>query len=375
MTSPEGFTPEEARGFKAPGDNATDAAQEGQTPSMEDIRKNVADLQARAAETKRLREATAVKGASELEELREKSRQTDGLLNESRTTLTEYDRISTELGQLDPNDEQARSLLRALVGNLETQQQAIDNRVQYLAKNPDVMGKVQDEASKENEAHNREQVLEGIVEQFTPQLDQLAEDVQREIQYGTETLPQQHQEWEAERARLFGEIRDLIAAYNIHPDVPHELPSSFGEDSQLIEQAKAARKQVGWRGGERKQALDALIAREADFRALQKLYADLEQNRLERIRFDSESAPTMYKRFDALRKQAMGAAEAAGADHDRALKVVWKLNEVFKDRLNARINLRDEQGRSLDVTQLGTTYLDKRPEHKKLSKYVHGIYR
>jgi hypothetical protein len=149
--------------------------QESKLPTAENLQEQMAALKVKVEAAKLQKEADVEKKFTERESLIGEAKSNVELLAQANETL-DYFTTMQELGNLDQTDTQKLEELKTLVASLEQKRDEINQKIEVISKTPEVLGKIQDAAQRENVQQELKQLEENFHSEFYPKVDKLIEE-------------------------------------------------------------------------------------------------------------------------------------------------------------------------------------------------------
>jgi hypothetical protein len=177
--------------------------------SVEDIKGYTEDLAAKVEAAKQQRAENIERKLSEHEALISEARENDEFLKEAREAL-EYFSTMEELGELkDKESIQQLKEIQATVASLEDNRVRIEGRIDNIASQPEISGRLEGAAEEEGKEREAQKILEEAREQLEPQIDSLAETI-KSLAERERVLLDQTKEHEGVASRAWEEIKGSI---------------------------------------------------------------------------------------------------------------------------------------------------------------------
>jgi hypothetical protein len=288
-------------------DEAEKLVNEEQVSSIEDIKKYAEDLKKKVEEAKIQKEKDTEKKLLDRETLIKEAENNDKLLKEAQGVL-DYFTLVDELGGInDPEDIKRFEEIKNTVDKLEKRQKDIDTQIAAMENNPEILGKIQEEAKKEDIERLTEEEIEKAREQFYSQIDQLARDIEIvEEKKVFVTMEEDYYLWakaDPARYKLEKLFSDASYALNEWPSYADSLYTIFSQAhtaKEMQQQLLAARKKLGplpFNNMKEKGVIDSLLSRKQEFEEFdraQKKLSSLKQQ-LEELEAEETNIKERYK--------------------------------------------------------------------------------
>jgi hypothetical protein len=272
------------------GDDAKSAGMESReknevAPSVEDLKKKRADLEARVALAKQAKEADITKKLGEREQLVAEDTRLVPLIEETQGTL-DYFEAQEEQGLLtDPADKAELDNLKKLSASLEEQRTEGARKYEAIMSEPDIYGKVWEEAHKED----KDRMAQGEAEKRKAEFEATCAEVMKELDAKSdafilrlktfqkdfaECIDDTNNKTGSERNAAFSELGEIIkkAQENLkagQSETFNELGSfRWGDPIAYLTALEEYRAKLGLFQGREKAAIDYVIkANRAKFEA------------------------------------------------------------------------------------------------------------
>ncbi|MEK7651760.1 MAG: hypothetical protein AAB351_00930 [Patescibacteria group bacterium] len=354
MTIPPG------EGGPRPEDVGEGQEQRPETPTVEDLKQQRVDLEARFAEIKAQKAAKVTKQVGDREAMVAEDRRLVSMLAEAQKTLTFFE--AQEQGGLltDPKDQEDLRLLKELIISLQQQ------REESLQKYDAIMGipEVKDEVLKDAYVEHGERGLRKEVEQLNVELEKKADAIYLRMEaLVPKSMQAREEQAEAEqrashaRERLREVIDQTRRSFRTVEDMTRVLESF--DQPMFLERLAEKRKKLGLFASKDKAAIDYVIVQNREIVVQNEVaLADLEKARKERDDLIKEMdsleaeygvliADEFYARGELVTKVARGEKENAVITRESSVIIgnLRGINTRVRDRVEQFANLeRYEQG-------------------------------
>ena len=294
--------------------------QRAETPalSLEDLKKQRADLEARFEEIKRQKTSSIKKQLGDREAMVDEDKRLVSMLEEAQKTLTFFEAQEQQGLLTDPKDKADLTSLRELVTSLTQQREESLQKYDAIMSVPDV----KDEVLKDAYAEHEDRELTEEVKKLEADQEKKVSDVfYRMTDYVSKKINFNERKEKAEQmlSQARGALREFVIEANriLKPGDTMNVLNTF-EEPRFLERLVAQRKRLGLFAGKEKAAIDYIIVknREIALRA-EKSLDDMQTAQIE---------------IDGLRQEADSIEEAYIALTVEAIKKEGELKGKFPDK-------------------------------------------
>lgn len=312
-------------------------------PSVESIKKMSEDLKTKIKEAKRQKEENLNQQLSDRETLLAELKQNEELINETKKGLETFNNLTQEeLGLLDDSTKRDLIKFKELLISLTEQSKSITESIHSMETNPEVTGKLYEQATQEDNKIRAQEKEKEILERLSNQVDRFANEF---ILY--EKLKDTIGPLESEIYVSEEKIRDSVeeARNNIKDKWRKSLPSYFQQVDEIKKSFSDLKNKISFFDRKSKRAIDSILHNQAIFEEynkfkikMEKLRTDIKEKEVELSKKYHEimdSADSEQKSIDSMKGEATHWSQRI----DQKLKV--QLKELTKGKYSYRYDLEE----------------------------------
>jgi len=313
-----------------------------QQPSIESIMQTSKDLKAKIEEAKKQKEQNLDKKLTEREILLASLKSNEDLISETEKESEYFNSLSEEeLNLLDETGKKELDNFKANLAALKEQSRTINERLNSMESNPEIVGKLHDQAVGEDNEIEAKKEEKREMEKFIQQIEQLAEDIK---EYGE--LKSKHNITETKFYDSKRSIQELIdeARVKTDGDLRQNL-SGIGPDYLSIEEMKKKlielRANLGLFAKKDKATIDSILAG-------QKIFEEHENYKKEREDLKTEiqsKKDELFQRYKTIYSEIKSVQEKVdelkGSKTNYWESMQHKLFQKLKELIDEKDNIKN----------------------------------
>jgi len=272
-------------------DESGKSAGQIEQPSAAGLKRDMEELKAKVEADRLLKEKNIKEKVSERESLIAEAESNEELLKTAQETL-EYFISIQESGLLDEADAEKLKDLQALVSKLENQRIEIKKRFDEISSQPEILGKLQDAAGREDVEKTVKNLTEQKKTELNPEIDALAEEIyklahRRDVSAGVLKLQESAVSGAWDKVKgVVKEAKAKLGNKSQFGDVLDEILEGSPTPEELYKGLASARKKLGLFQGKEKSAIDFILSHEGLFN---KYYSEKQNLKLLKQQDEQES--------------------------------------------------------------------------------------
>jgi hypothetical protein len=278
--------------------------EEKQVFSVEDIKKYAEDLKKKVEEAKIQKDKDIEKKLLDRETLIKEAENNDKLLKEAQGVLDYFTSVDKLGGIKDPEDIKRFEEIKNTVDKLEKRQKDIDAQIAAMENNPEILGKIQEEAKKEDIERLAEEEIKKAREQFYSQIDQLVRDIEILEEKKVFVTIEENYYRRAKSDSAYAKLRELFEQKDRMLPLQSRREISFftifdqsHTGKEMQQQLLTLRKKLGVFKMKEKELIDSLLSRTQEFEEFDRTQEKLTslQQRLKELETEETSLKERYK--------------------------------------------------------------------------------
>lgn len=273
-------------------------------PTAEELSQQGADLARKVKEAKHQKEKDIHQKIADRETLIGQMAKNDELLPEARKLLDFYQQLE-KVGELPEEEKDKAEEMLNLVGQLENDQEILDQRIASISGHPEIEEKLHEKALQENQVREIEAIDAEAKEQLEPKIMEVALAIKK-IANDEMAYDKYLEEYKEKRHNAFGKIKELLNQALKDVGGKSQLynwlqqfnkSDSAANIDEFRQQLTDKRKELGFFQGKEKNAIDNILSRETNFKnwAEAQTLANNQKGRLEDLQNKIGELSTQYK--------------------------------------------------------------------------------
>lgn len=242
-------------------------------PTVEELSQQGADLARKVKEVKQKKEKDVHQKITDRETLIGQMAKNDESLQEARKLLDFYQQLE-KAGELPEEEKDKAEEILNLVGQLESDQEILDQRIASISGHPEIEEKLHEKALKENQVREIEAIDAEAKEQLEPQIMEMALAIKNTAN-DKMVYEKYLEEYKEKRHNAFGKIKELLS--QALKDVGGKSPlynwlqqfnksDSAANIDEFRRQLTDKRKELGFFQAKEKNAIDNILSRETSYK-------------------------------------------------------------------------------------------------------------
>lgn len=233
------------------------------------------DLKKRVEQESQQRALNLNKDIGDRESLINNAKGIDQALQEANESLRYYESAQKSGVEFDEEDIQFKRKVEESITDLEQQKLRIDENINNISSAPDIFNKLLDDALTENDRIDTKQKEEKARKEFEPRIDNIAQEIKKLSDNEMEKSKLLDEAWNVlpdKKDKIFKMVKEakkgFDSDYKFREGIDDAVKASFKAEAQIVQTLKEKlgeiRKELRWRDGKKKNAIDHILSKHAD---------------------------------------------------------------------------------------------------------------
>ncbi len=237
--------------------------------SVESIMQTKKDLIAKIEEAKRKKEESLNKQLNQREALLAELQRNEDLVSETNKGLEYFNKLSEEeLSLLDDSTKKELDDFRGILSSLTKQSDEITNTINSMETNPDILGKLHEQATGEDNKIEGKKMEKVALEKYNSQIEEFVSELRKYGELKSKLWKISNESSETKRSirTSFDEARSSIDKNDLRhslDDIENKLEEF--SPNELIKHLSELRAQLGFLDRKSKSAIDHVLSKEKVF--------------------------------------------------------------------------------------------------------------